>query len=233
MATVNALELIVDLDDDFGWLGLVPLVDGRGLFDDWFGVSVPADDLLLDPSPLIEGLPHRVVLRMCTCAIVGCGTAGVVISASETAVRWTNWEISLQFDDERFDARPHLSADLSFEIDRYRATVIEAVDRARPRLPSSSRSGTTVALWDRVVVRGGPTQYRRSRAKSVTAIRHHATGAKILLSDRGGPVVGGARHLCAVLCEHVGPSTATTSISSNRKGRTPVLTTHCRITGSR
>ena len=142
MATVNALELIVDLDDDFGWLGVVPLVDGRGLFDDWFGVSVPADDLLLDPSPLIEGLPHRVVLRMCTCAIVGCGTAGVVISASETAVRWTNWEISLQFDDERFAAQPHLPADLIFEINRYRATVIEAVDRARPRLPSSSRSGS-------------------------------------------------------------------------------------------
>lgn len=124
----------MELDEAFGWLGLVPLVDGRNLFDDWFGVSVPADDLLINPSPLIEGLPHRVVLRLCTCAIVQCGSASALISATETTARWTNWEISLPFDDEKFDAEPQRPPDFTFELDRYRATVIKAVDRAGPHL---------------------------------------------------------------------------------------------------
>lgn len=142
----SVLGLEFDWNPELGAMEVVFRVDGVRLFDGCFGAGMPIGDLLCDPSPLLSDLPHRVVLRRCSCASIACGSASAVISADQSHVHWTDWEVlSLEGAVE-----PEC---MYFERSQYEAVVTEAMRRVPVELREPHEAAQS---WERVVRPGGP-----------------------------------------------------------------------------
>jgi hypothetical protein len=134
---LNTLALVFDPDHsvfDPDGFGVVPFVDGAHLFSDWAGTALHADEILCDPSPLTSDLPHRVVLRRCSCGNLD-STASAVIWADGPVVRWTDWKVNLPAEDED-GPDPPAPPPLAFD----RAQYERAVAEARARVPVEKRT---------------------------------------------------------------------------------------------
>jgi hypothetical protein len=151
---LNTLALVFDPDrsvfdpEDFG---VVPFVDGKPLFSEWAGTALYPDEILCVPSPLTSGLPHRVVLRRCSCGNLD-SSASAVIWVDGPVIRWTDWKFDLPPEDED-GPEPPVPPPLAFDRGEYERVVAEAT----ARVPIEKRtSRAQVPPWESVVRPGRP-----------------------------------------------------------------------------
>ena len=128
---LNTLALVFDPDgsvfDPEDSFGVVPFVDGKPLFSDWAGTALYADEVLCDPSPLTSDLPHRAVLRRCSCGSLD-SSASAVIWTDGPVVRWTDWKVDLPPENED-GPDPPAPPPLAFDRAEYERVVAEATAR--------------------------------------------------------------------------------------------------------
>lgn len=147
---LNTLALVFDPDgsvfDPEDSFGVVPFVDGKPLFSDWAGTALYADEVLCDPSPLTSDLPHRVVLRRCSCGSLD-SSASAVIWTDGPVVRWTDWKVDLPPENED-GPDPPAPPPLAFDRAEYERVVAEAT----ARVPIEKRTPPVhVRPWESIV----------------------------------------------------------------------------------
>lgn len=151
---LNTLALVFDTDrsvfnpDDFG---VVPVVDGEPLFSKRAGTALYANEVLCDPSPLTSGLPHRVVLRRCSCGNLD-SSASAVIWAKDDVVHWTDWMVDLPPEDND-GPEPPAPPPLAFDREEYEGVVAEAMAQVPIEKQTAPAWGPP---WESIVRPGQP-----------------------------------------------------------------------------
>ena len=144
---LSELAIVLEPEDRFG---VIFVVDGKPLFSERAGTPVFAHEILCDPSPLTSDLPHRVVLRKCSCGNLD-SSASVVISADGAIVRWTDWRVDLPPEDDD-GPEPPAPPPLAFDGIGYERVVAEAM----ARVPPDKRGPAPVNPWEPIVRPGQP-----------------------------------------------------------------------------